>query len=181
MEGAPESPPPASDGHKRSDQGGWGWIAGLALVGFFALNNFCTSDEPPPTSRPRPTMAATTYPPPTEPTTTMATTTTRRTTTTVTTWSANDQEDATFTVALNTNAATDVFEWYPRVELVKLGRSVCSELQAGASMVEVFLELDNVFGEWDTGVFIGASITAFCPEVQERVEAEIEEFEQLFG
>ncbi len=44
------------------------WIVGLALLAFLGYNNFCTGDEPPVTSRPRPTMASTTYPPPTEPT-----------------------------------------------------------------------------------------------------------------
>lgn len=135
------------------------WIVGLALLAFLGYNNFCTGDEPPVTSRPRPTMASTTYPPPTEPT--RPTTTTRLTTTTI---SQREYDDLRFWSLVDRRQVDGSFDWRLPDDLIRLGRAVCQDLRAGMSPTGLVDTLARDFSYPDSQIFVVTAAEVLCPE-----------------
>ena len=59
------------------------------------------------------------------------------------------------------------FPGIPRSTAVNLGRSICSSLDSGASIIRVGeVAVSNGFSYSDAGFIIGAAIASFCPQYE---------------
>lgn len=59
------------------------------------------------------------------------------------------------------------FPGVPKSTAVNLGRSICSSLDSGASIIQVGeVAVSNGFSYSDAGFLVGAAIASFCPEYE---------------